>query len=164
MWKTGHSLIKKKMVEEKALLAGEMSGHLFFADRYFGYDDAIYATGRLLELLAETGQSLSALLEDLPPACITPEIRRDCADEIKFQVVESVKAHLKEQFPIIEVDGVRFLHPAGWGLVRASNTQPVLVLRCEANSGEALKEIRDLTEKIVSEEIARHTRHKEEAW
>jgi len=84
MWKTGHSLIKKKMVEEKALLAGEMSGHLFFADRYFGFDDAIYATGRLLELLARTEQSLSDLLGDLPPACITPEIRRDCPDEIKF--------------------------------------------------------------------------------
>lgn len=154
MWKTGHSLIKQKMVEEGAVLAGEMSGHLFFADRYFGYDDAIYATGRLLELLDRSGQSLTALLEDLPPACITPEIRRDCTDEIKFQVVESVKARLKGQFPIIEVDGVRFLHPKGWGLVRASNTQPVLVLRCEATSEEVLQEIKDLVEKIVSEEIA----------
>lgn len=156
MWKTGHSLIKKKMVEEKALLAGEMSGHLFFADRYFGYDDAIYATGRLLELLSGDDRSLSELLADLPPAWITPEIRRDCPDEIKFKVVEAVKARLKEQFPLIEVDGVRFLHPEGWGLVRASNTQPALVLRCEAASQEALREIGDLVEKTVGEEIARH--------
>ncbi|RJR42521.1 MAG: phosphomannomutase/phosphoglucomutase [Deltaproteobacteria bacterium] len=156
MWKTGHSLIKQKMVEEGALLAGEMSGHLFFADRYFGYDDAIYATGRLLELLAQTNKSLTDLLADLPPACITPEIRRDCPDKIKFQVVESVKARLKGQFPVIEVDGVRFLHPEGWGLVRASNTQPVLVLRFEAASQETLQEIKDLVEKIVSAEIALH--------
>lgn len=153
MWKTGHSLIKQKMVEEGALLAGEMSGHLFFADRYFGYDDAIYATGRLLELLAGTGQSLTDLLADLPPACITPEIRRDCPDELKFRVVESVKARLAGLFPVIEVDGVRFLHPEGWGLVRASNTQPALVLRFEAASEEALQEIKSLAEKIVSEEI-----------
>jgi len=156
MWKTGHSLIKRKMVEEEALLAGEMSGHLFFADRYFGYDDAIYATGRLLELLARTKKPLTDLLADLPPACITPEIRRECADKIKFQVVESIKARLKKQFSIIEVDGVRFLHPEGWGLVRASNTQPVLVLRFEAASPETLQEIKDLVEKIVSEEIALH--------
>ena len=156
MWKTGHSLIKQKMVEEGALLAGEMSGHLFFADRYFGYDDAIYATGRLLELLAATGQSLTDLLADVPPAYITPEIRRDCPDELKFQVVESVKARLKGLFPIIEVDGVRFLHPQGWGLVRASNTQPALVLRFEAISQEALQEIKDLAEKILSEEITLH--------
>ncbi|MHB8067646.1 MAG: phosphomannomutase/phosphoglucomutase [Desulfobaccales bacterium] len=153
MWKTGHSLIKQKMVEEGALLAGEMSGHLFFADRYFGFDDAIYATGRLLELLAGTGQSLTDLLADLPPAYITPEIRRDCPDELKFQVVESVKSRLAGLFPVIEVDGVRFLHPEGWGLVRASNTQPVLVLRFEASSQEALQEIKGLAEKIVSEEI-----------
>ncbi|MBI4795645.1 MAG: phosphomannomutase/phosphoglucomutase [Deltaproteobacteria bacterium] len=156
MWKTGHSLIKKKMVEEKALLAGEMSGHLFFADRYFGFDDAIYATGRLLELLAGTGQSLTSLLADLPPAFITPEIRRDCPDEIKFQVVEAVKSRLQKQFPIIAVDGVRFLHPEGWGLVRASNTQPALVLRCEAASQETLQEIKDLVEKTLGEEIALH--------
>jgi phosphomannomutase/phosphoglucomutase len=156
MWKTGHSLIKQKMVEEGALLAGEMSGHLFFADRYFGYDDAIYATGRLLELLARTKKSLTDLLADLPPACITPEIRRDCPDTLKFQVVESVKARLKGQYPIIEVDGVRFLHPEGWGLVRASNTQPALVLRFEATSKAALQEIKDLVEKIVAKEIAIH--------
>ena len=156
MWKTGHSLIKQKMLEEGALLAGEMSGHLFFADRYFGYDDAIYATGRLLELLARTKKSLTDLLADLPPACITPEIRRDCPDRLKFQVVESVKARLKGQYPIIEVDGVRFLHSEGWGLVRASNTQPALVLRFEATSKAALQEIKDLVEKIVAEEIALH--------
>ncbi len=156
MWKTGHSLIKQKMLEEGALLAGEMSGHLFFADRYFGYDDAIYATGRLLELLARTKKSLTELLADLPQACITPEIRRDCPDELKFKVVESAKARLAGLFPVIEVDGVRFLHPEGWGLVRASNTQPALVLRFEAASKEALQEIRGMVEKIVSEEIALH--------
>jgi phosphomannomutase/phosphoglucomutase len=154
MWKTGHSLIKKKMVEEGALLAGEMSGHLFFADRYFGYDDAIYATGRLLELLAQGDKTLSELLADLPPAFITPEIRRSCSDELKFQVVEAVKSRLAKQFPVIEVDGVRFLHPQGWGLVRASNTQPVLVLRFEAATEPALRELGGLVDKILEEELA----------
>jgi len=153
MWKTGHSLIKKKMVEEQALLAGEMSGHLFFADRYFGYDDAIYATGRLLELLAGTDKSLSDLLVDLPPAFITPEIRRNCPDEIKFQVVEAVRSRLAGQFPVIDVDGVRFLHTEGWGLVRASNTQPVLVLRFEAANETTLQELKNLVEEILQEEL-----------
>jgi len=155
MWKTGHSLIKQKMLEEKALLAGEMSGHIFFADRYFGFDDAIYATGRLLELLSETDQKVTELLADLPPAVVTPEIRRDCPDEVKFQVVEGIKARLAGMFPVVDIDGVRLLHPHGWGLVRASNTQPALVLRFEAGTAEQLEEIKSLMEGIVAEELAR---------
>ncbi len=156
MWKTGHSLIKQKMQEEGAALAGEMSGHLFFADRYFGFDDAIYATGRLLELLCLTGQTLTQLLADLPAAVITPEIRRDCPDEVKFKVVEGLKARLQGLFPIIDIDGVRLLHPHGWGLVRASNTQPALVLRFEADSPEHLEEIRNLVEGRLEAELAAH--------
>jgi phosphomannomutase / phosphoglucomutase len=155
MWKTGHSLIKQKMQEERALLAGEMSGHIFFADRYFGFDDAIYATGRLLEILADTGRSVTELLADLPPVAVTPEIRRDCPDELKFQVVEGMKARLTAKFPVVDLDGVRLIHPHGWGLVRASNTQPALVLRFEARTWEQLEEIQGLVEALLAEELGR---------
>ena len=154
MWKTGHSLIKEKMKREKAVLGGEMSGHIFFSDRYFGYDDAIYASCRLLELLSNTEKRLSELLSDLPKTKITPEIRVDCPDEIKFAVVERVKGDLKKNYPIIDVDGVRVNFDGGWGLVRASNTQPVLVLRFEAVTEKRLQEIRKLVEDKVEQAIA----------
>jgi phosphomannomutase/phosphoglucomutase len=146
MWKTGHSLIKAKMKEEHAALAGEMSGHMFFADRYFGYDDAVYASCRLIEILAKAGHPLSSLLADLPPTIATPEIRVDCPDDIKFQVVEAAKKDLAREHNIIDIDGVRVLFPGGWGLIRASNTQPALVLRFEATSEEALSRIREVVE------------------
>ena len=142
MWKTGHSLIKKKMKEEGALIAGEMSGHIFFADRYFGFDDAIYAACRLLEIVSRSDKSLSELLSDLPELENTPEIRLECSDEKKFEVVEKVKGHFSERYDVIDVDGARINFENGWGLVRASNTQPVLVLRFEADSLEALEEIK----------------------
>jgi phosphomannomutase/phosphoglucomutase len=154
MWKTGHSLIKQKMVEEGALLAGEMSGHLFFADRYFGFDDAIYATGRLLEILAAAGRPLPQLLEGLPDLVATPEIRRECPEEAKFQVVERLKARLRGRMDFIDLDGVRLKTPEGWGLVRASNTQPVLVLRFEAVSEAKLKELQGFLEGLLEEELA----------
>jgi len=149
MWRTGHSLIKEKMKEEKAVLGGEMSGHIFFADRYLGFDDAIYASCRLIEILSRTEKRLSQLLEDLPKTFITPEIRVACADEIKFSVVEKVKEDLRRDYAIIDVDGVRVKFEDGWGLVRASNTQPVLVLRFEALSEKRLQEIRRLVEEKV---------------
>jgi phosphomannomutase/phosphoglucomutase len=135
MWKTGHSLIKKKMKDEGALLAGEMSGHIFFADRYFGYDDAVYAGLRLLEIIKGAGEpySLRRLLEDVPESFSTPEIRVDCPDEVKFSVVEKMKEAFRD-YPVIDIDGVRINFPDGWGLIRASNTQPALVLRFEAKS------------------------------
>ncbi|MGQ9688989.1 MAG: phosphomannomutase/phosphoglucomutase [Desulfobaccales bacterium] len=154
MWKTGHSLIKQKMQEEKALAAGDMSGHLFFADRYFGFDDAIYATGRLLEILAVTDQTISDLLADLPATVATPEIRWDCPDEVKFQVVENIKHRVSDRYPVVDIDGVRLQFPDGWGLIRASNTQPALVLRYEAASSERLKEIQDLVEGLLRREMA----------
>jgi phosphomannomutase/phosphoglucomutase len=154
MWKAGHSLIKEKMREEKAVLGGEMSGHIFFADRYFGYDDAIYASCRLIELLSKTDKKLSQLLSDLPKTLITPEIRVDCADEIKFIVVETIKEALRNDYPIIDVDGVRVKFEDGWGLVRASNTQPALVLRFEALTQNRLNEIKDLVEKKVQEAVS----------
>ena len=154
MWKTGHSLIKEKMKKEGAVLGGEMSGHLFFADRYFGYDDAIYASCRLLELLSNTEKKLSQLLLDVPKTLITPEIRIDCPDEVKFKVVEEVKNELRKNHSIIDVDGVRVIFQDGWGLVRASNTQPVLVLRFEALTEKRLQEIKKFVESKVSSAIS----------
>jgi phosphomannomutase/phosphoglucomutase len=146
MWKTGHSLIKQKMKEVHAELAGEMSGHMFFADRYFGYDDAVYASCRLLEILASTGKTISELLSDVPKTYATPEIRVPCPDDEKFRIVEDVTEYFRERYQIIDIDGVRVLFENGWGLVRASNTQPVLVLRFEALSPERLSEIRSEVE------------------
>ena len=147
MWRTGHSLIKAKMKESHAELAGEMSGHIFFADRYYGYDDALYAACRLLEIVAASGRPLSAQLEGLPVMVSTPEIRVDCPDEIKFDVVARVTEHFRKIRKIVDVDGVRVLFDRGWGLVRASNTQPVLVLRFEAETEALLdryrKEVED---------------------
>jgi phosphomannomutase/phosphoglucomutase len=154
MWRTGHSLIKEKMKEEKAVLGGEMSGHIFFADRYFGYDDAIYASCRLIELLSKTNKKLSQLLSDVPKTSITPEIRVDCPDEIKFQVVEKVKEALRKDYPVIDVDGVRVKFEHGWGLVRASNTQPALVLRFEALTDKHVQDIKKLVEDKVQNAVA----------
>ena len=152
MWKTGHALIKRKLWEEKALFAGEMSGHLFFADRYFGYDDGIYASGRLVELIAELGHSIEEELADVPPTSTTPEIRVDCPDERKFEVVRRTRDALRRKgLPIFDLDGVRVTFPGGWGLVRASNTQPVLVLRFEADSPERLSQIRKEVENTLAE-------------
>jgi phosphomannomutase/phosphoglucomutase len=150
MWKAGHSLIKAKMRETGAALGGEMSGHMFFADRYFGYDDAIYAACRLIEILSRTGRSLDELLADLRPAHTTPEIRVDCPDSIKFAVVDRAREYFRQRGEIVDVDGVRVRFPHGWGLLRASNTQPVLVLRFEAETVDALDEYRQLFEEIVS--------------
>jgi len=165
MWKTGHSLIKAKMKSEKAVLAGEMSGHMFFADRYFGYDDAIYASCRLVEILAKTGKPLSSLVADLPVTSVTPEIRVDTPDTIKFELVKRVQDRLagyaKSRQPIgpnkfvvrevVTIDGVRTIFDDGWGLIRASNTQPALVLRFEATSSDLLTAIRATVEGELAE-------------
>lgn len=150
MWKTGHSLIKAKMKEIGALLAGEMSGHMFFADRYYGFDDALYAAQRLVEIIDhDPTHPLSTYLQDWPKTYNTPEIRMECPEKIKFQVVEQAKNHFRDNFPnldIVTVDGIRINFNDGWGLLRASNTQPVLVLRFEAETEKRLKEIRDFFE------------------
>ena len=149
MWKTGHSLIKAKMQETGAELAGEMSGHMFFADRYYGFDDALYSACRLLEIVANSGQPLSAQLADMPKTVTTPEIRFDCPDELKFAVVSRAMADLRAKHKTMDVDGVRVIFPEGWGLVRASNTQPVLVMRFEATTPELLAEYRQEVESVV---------------
>ena len=149
MWKAGHALLKAKMRETGALLGGEMSGHLFFADRYFGYDDAIYASCRLLELLSRA--ELSQLLADLPSSVTTPEIRLPCPDELKFALAERVCRCLRGSHDITDIDGVRVRFAHGWGLVRASNTQPVLVLRFEATTQAKLDEYRTFVEGLVEE-------------
>lgn len=151
MWKTGHSLIKHKMKLEKAALAGEMSGHMFFADRYFGFDDAIYASCRLLEILSRSGRTIPALLADVPRTVSTPEIRVACPDDKKFLLVEKITDYFRKQYRVIDIDGVRVLFDDGWGLVRASNTQPALVLRFEALSEARLADIRQLIESRLEE-------------
>ena len=152
MWKTGHSLIKSKMKEEKAALAGEMSGHIFFADRYFGFDDAIYAATRVFEIASAAAGPLSTLLADLPPSVSTPEIRVECDEEKKFRLVDETKARLKKlPFKTTEIDGVRVDFGDGWGLVRASNTSPVLVLRFEAPTQKRLDEIRKIVESALQD-------------
>jgi phosphomannomutase/phosphoglucomutase len=138
IWKTGHSLIKAKMKETGAPLAGEMSGHMFFGDDYFGFDDALFAAARLLNYVARKGGPLSRLLADLPRTFATPELRVDCPDERKFAVVESAAEHFAARYEVLTLDGARISFAKGWGLVRASNTQPVLVMRFEATDEEAL--------------------------
>jgi len=150
MWKAGHSLIKGKMKEEGALLAGEMSGHIFFAERYFGYDDAIYAGARLLEILTTENKELEELLTGVPSLVSTPEIRMDCPDNQKFQVVADLASEFKKEYQVIDVDGARVVFDGGWGLIRASNTQPVLVLRFEAKDQKTLQEI----QKIFMDKLA----------
>jgi len=154
MWRTGHSLIKQKIKEEKAPLAGEMSGHIFFADRWFGFDDAIYASARLLELLSRSEKKLSAMMADLPKTYSTPEIRIYASDEVKFKIVDEVRCELAARYPVIDIDGVRAIFPKGWGLVRASNTQAVIVLRFEADTEADLaaiqKEVRGVLQKVIS--------------
>ncbi len=148
MWKTGHSLIKAKMKETSAVLAGEMSGHIFFADKYFGYDDALYAAIRIIDILANESYSLAHLRKSLPQTFTTPEIRIECEEEKKFQIVEDLKIHLQESgIKFDDVDGIRTSSDEGWWLIRASNTQPVLVARCEANSEENLNKLKDSLKK-----------------
>ncbi len=142
MWKTGHSLIKAKMREVSSPLAGEMSGHMFFADNYYGYDDAIFASIRMLEILSRKEEPLSKLISEIPSYYSTPEIRVDCSDEVKFGIVEKIKEYFKSKYAVIDIDGVRVQFSDGWGLVRASNTQPVLVLRFEGRTKTRLEEIR----------------------
>ncbi len=151
MWKAGHSLIKAKMKEEGALLAGEMSGHIFFAHRWFGFDDGIYSSARLLEILSRTGEPLSALLADVPKTYASPEIRVDCPEDKKFEVVRRAQEFFSKGWETVTVDGVRITFPDGWGLVRASNTQALLVLRFEATTPGRLTQIRELVAGKVEE-------------
>ena len=153
MWKAGHSLIKANMMETGAALAGETSGHIFFADRFYGFDDATYAAARVVEILSNTDKNLSELLSDLPPTYSTPELRVPCPDETKFDVVARIAHHFSATHEVITIDGARILFEHGWGLVRASNTQAILVLRFEADSQEHLDEIRLAVEKKVDEFI-----------
>jgi phosphomannomutase/phosphoglucomutase len=141
MWKTGHSLIKDRMKQLKAPLAGEMSGHMFFAEGFYGHDDALYGAARLLRIVAAAGKSVEEMLSDVPAFVSTPEIRVDCPDELKFAVVERAVRHFRARHEVIDVDGARVLFGDGWGLIRASNTQPVLVTRYEARSQERLAAI-----------------------
>jgi len=151
MWKVGHSLIKNKMHETGAEIAGEMSGHIFYNHRFYGFDDAVYVTCRLLEVLARSDKPIGRMLEDWPRLYNTPEIRSECPDDIKFQVVEKVHDHFKKRYRVVDVDGMRVIMPGGWGLLRASNTQPVVVMRFEAESEIRLDEIRTEVEEILQQ-------------
>jgi phosphomannomutase/phosphoglucomutase len=141
MWKTGHSLIKEKMKEVGAPVAGEMSGHMFFSEGFYGHDDALYAALRLLRIVSSTGRSVAELLADIPRYVATPEIRIACPDDRKFGLVDEAARYFKSRYQVIDVDGVRILFGDGWGLLRASNTQPVLVARYEASTPERLRVI-----------------------
>jgi phosphomannomutase/phosphoglucomutase len=142
MWRTGHSLIEEKMHETHAPVAGEMSGHMFFAEGFYGFDDALYGAARLLRIVADAGKTVRDLLADVPRFVSTPEIRVECADDRKFAVVDAARRHFAAKYDVIDVDGVRVQFGSGWGLLRASNTQPVLVLRFEANTEAELGRIR----------------------
>jgi phosphomannomutase/phosphoglucomutase len=142
MWKTGHSLIKDKMKETRAPIAGEMSGHMFFGEGFYGHDDALYGAARLLRIVADSGKRVSELLADVPHFVSTPELRVDVPEERKFAIVADAVAYFRARYDVVDVDGVRVLFGDGWGLIRASNTQPVLVMRFEARSEERLAEIR----------------------
>ena len=144
MYKTGHSLLKAKMKKEAAPFAGEMSGHLFFADDYYGFDDGIYASGRLMQIVSASDRTLAELVDTFPHFESTPEIRLDCPDDKKFSVISALVDSFRQDYKIIDIDGARVEFGDGWGLVRASNTQPVLVLRFEAKTRERLKEIMTL--------------------
>ena len=142
MWKTGHSLIKEKMKEMHAPLAGEMSGHMFFTEGFYGHDDALYAAARVLRIIADATQTVKTLLADVPRFVSTPELRVDCPDDLKEGIVRDALAHFRARYPVSDVDGVRILFEGGWGLIRSSNTQPILVLRFEADSEQRLGELR----------------------
>jgi phosphomannomutase/phosphoglucomutase len=142
MWKTGHSLIKEKMKELHAPIAGEMSGHMFFTEGFYGHDDAIYAAARLLRILGDSGKRVDELLADVPRFVSTPELRVDCPDDRKFEIVTAAQRYFAARYDVIAVDGARILFGDGWGLIRASNTQPILVMRFEAMSAPRLAEIR----------------------
>jgi phosphomannomutase/phosphoglucomutase len=154
MWKAGHSLIKAKMKETGAALAGEMSGHIFFAEGFYGFDDATFAAARVLEILSNTDKKLSELLSDLPQTFSTPELRVDCPDDVKFNVVARIAEHYSTTHDVITIDGARIKFENGWGLVRASNTQAILVLRFEADSQTNLDAIRNEVEAYVDKVIA----------
>jgi phosphomannomutase/phosphoglucomutase len=142
MWKTGHSLIEEKMHELHSPLAGEMSGHMYFDEGWYGFDDALYGAARILKIVADSGKSVHELLADVPRFVSTPEIRVDCADDLKFAIVKQAVEYFGTRYETIDVDGVRIQYPDGWGLIRASNTQPVIVLRFEARTVERLNAIR----------------------
>ncbi|HEC96710.1 MAG TPA: phosphomannomutase/phosphoglucomutase [Nitrospirae bacterium] len=161
MWKTGHSLVKDKMKKEGAVLAGEFSGHIFISDGYFGYDDAVYTTMRIIEIMKTRGMSMKELLSDVPRMHYTPEIRIECPEERKKSVVQRVVKRFQEQMAsgngqipikhLHDIDGVRVVFDRGWGLVRASNTQPVVVMRVEAEDEESLKDYKALLDKELKD-------------
>ncbi|HEU5173108.1 MAG TPA: phosphomannomutase/phosphoglucomutase [Gemmatimonadaceae bacterium] len=152
MWKTGHSLIKEKMKETAAPIAGEMSGHMFFTEGFYGHDDALYGAARLLKILADAGKTVRELLSDVPAYVATPEIRIDCPDALKFGIVERAVKHFRAKYDVNDVDGVRVLFGDGWGLIRSSNTQPVIVARYEARTPERLAAIRNELEGFLRAE------------
>ena len=142
MSRTGHSLVEEKMHETHAPVGGEMSGHMFFVEGYYGFDDAVYGAARLIRIVADSGKSVRELLADVPRFVSTPEIRVPCPDDRKFAIVEEAVRHFGSKYETIDIDGVRIQFEHGWGLIRASNTQPVMVMRFEADTAEQLAAIR----------------------
>ena len=158
MARTGHSIMKAKMVETGAGLGGEMSGHIFFSDRYYGFDDGLYSALRLIEIISNENEPLSKSLEDWPETFFTPELRIDYPEEIKFKLVENAAKELSKENKVIDIDGVRVIYDDGWALVRASNTQAALTMRYEAESPERLAEIRKTIESLLDKLSAELTK------
>jgi phosphomannomutase/phosphoglucomutase len=155
MWKTGHSLLKAKMKETGALLAGEMSGHIFLGDNYYGYDDAIFVSARFYELASKSNKTVSEIINEMPYYQSTPEIRTEVGEEAKWKIVEAAKKEFRKKYKTIEIDGVRILFEDGWGLVRASNTQPIVVTRFEAKTKERLEEIKKIVTDFITRQAAK---------
>ena len=150
MWKTGYPNIQSKMKEVRAPVGGEMSGHFYFMDDYFGFDDGIFASCRLLQILSATDKTLSQLLSTIPFYQSTPEIRTECSEKDKFRIVKELKDYFKGMYETIEIDGIRILFEGGWALIRASNTQPIIVLRFEAKTKEKMEEIKNIVRDKLS--------------
>jgi phosphomannomutase/phosphoglucomutase len=155
MWKTGHSLLKVKMKETGSLIAGEMSGHIFIADNYYGFDDALFVSARFYEIASKSDKTVSEIINEMPYYESTPEIRTEVGEKAKWKIVEAVKEEFRKKYKIIEIDGARILFGDGWGLVRASNTQPIVVTRFEAKTKERLEEIKNIVTDFIKQQAAK---------
>jgi len=155
MWKTGHSLLKVKMRETKSLIAGEMSGHIFLADNYYGFDDALFVSARFYEIISKSNKTVSEIIGEMPYYESTPEIRTEVGEEAKWKIVEAAKKEFRKKYETIEIDGARILFGDGWGLIRASNTQPILVTRFEAKTKERLEEIKNIITDFIKQQAAK---------
>jgi phosphomannomutase/phosphoglucomutase len=155
MWKTGHSLLKEKMRETGSLIAGEMSGHIFIADNYYGFDDALFVSAKFYEIASKSNKTVSEIINEMPYYESTPEIRTEVGEKAKWKIVEAAKEEFSKKYETIQIDGARILFGDGWGLIRASNTQPIVVTRFEAKTKERLEEIKKIVTDFIDQQTAK---------